>query len=543
MEDIKIEQVTSGSAETQPPVANAIGGAFEGADRTNRAMASWGPPIQSPDRAINTSKPLLDARATDLANNDGYILGALSTHRDSVVGSQFLLNSQPDFKALGLDETWAEEFQEEVESLFGLYAESNSAWIDASRVNTLTSLVRLAVVQFAMQGETLATAEWIREGSRPYRTALQMIDPHRLCNPYDREDDETLRRGIVRNRYGAAQGYWFRQGWPNDPFGMKGYEWRYVPAEKPWGRRQVIHIVEQLRPDQTRGVAEMAAVLKQMRMTSRFQDITLQNAVVNATYAASIETELPREAAFQTIGEGSSSAHWAADFMKQVAEYSAAAKNIHIDGVKIPHLYPGTKLQLRPAGTPGGVGTDFEQSLLRHVAAALGLSYEQFSRDYTKTNYSSARASMNETGKYMGSRKKVVAERFASECFALWLEEAINTKRITALPRNAPSFYDPLMKEAYTRCTWIGASRGQIDELKETQAAMLRVNSSVSTLEEEAARLGKDFRQVLRQRAREKRMLEALGLAVVVEPKKPGTMTQLAAGQQEDTDKETTDED
>jgi capsid protein len=28
--------------------------------------------------------------------------------------------------------------------------------------------------------------------------------------------------------------------------------------------------------------------------------------------------------------------------------------------------------------------------------------------------------------------------------------------------------------EAMSRCDWIGASRGQIDELKETQAAILR---------------------------------------------------------------------
>ena len=68
------------------------------------------------------------------------------------------------------------------------------------------------------------------------------------------------------------------------------------------------------------------------------------------------------------------------------------------------------------------------------------------------------------------------------------------------------------MREALTSCDWIGASRGQIDELKETEAAVLRIEQGLSTREEEAAKLGKDWRRVYRQRAREKRMEQSLGL-------------------------------
>jgi capsid protein len=53
-----------------------------------------------------------------------------------------------------------------------------------------------------------------------------------------------------------------------------------VPARKPWGRLQMIHILEQQRPDQTRGISEMVATLKELRITKRFRDIVLQNAVV-----------------------------------------------------------------------------------------------------------------------------------------------------------------------------------------------------------------------------------------------------------------------
>jgi lambda family phage portal protein len=491
----------------------AVGGAYEGASRTSRELAMDKPSLRSPDGDILPVKKMSDARSRDIVRNDGYANGAVAIHRDSIVGTQFTLNSRPDFRVLGLDETWAEEFQREVESKFRLYAESQNCWVDASRHDTLTGLTRLAIGVYVMAGEILATAEWIREGIRPYSTAVQMIHLDRLSNPMGEPDTKNLRGGIERNRYGAPMAAHIRVGHPADPYDMTGFNWVRVPMRKPWGRLQVIHLFERFMPDQTRGIAEMVSVLKQMKMTSRYQDIVLQNAVVNATYAATIESELPREAALESIGASSpNSIEWASQYLGAISQYSEGSKNVHIDGVKIPHLFPGSKLNLRPAGQAGGVGTTFEESLLRHIAAGLGLSYEQFSRDYSKTNYSSARASMNETWKYMQGRKKMVADRFASSIFELWLEEAINAGDIKSLPKNAPSFYEGLNKEAYCQCAWIGASRGQIDELKETQAAVARIDAGLSTKEIEAARLGLDWREIFAQQAREQAEAEKAGL-------------------------------
>lgn len=497
-------------AHGHPLEPKAFGGAYEGSSRHSRELALWTPPVRSADGDMTGQKEILNARSYDLKRNDGYINGAVATHKDSIVGSHFKLNARPNIKSLGLDEGWAKEFQEVAESEFTLYAESTNCWVDAARVNTLTSMIRLVVGTYALGGESLATAEWIRKNSRPYNTAIQLVDPDRLSNPNNISDTEKLRGGVLRDHYGERKTYYVRTNHPGDHYNRVQRRWKPVPVRKPWGRLQVIHNMEQLRIDQTRGVGDMVSILKEMKMTKKFQDITLQNAVVNATYAAAIESELPSAEAYETLGFKNGS-DWAEDYLTQIAEYTGNSKNMHIDGVKIPHLYPGTKLNLLSPGDPGGVGSEFEQSLLRHVAAGLGLSYEQFSRDYTQTNYSSARASMGETFKFMQSRKKIVADNFASHVYALWLEEAI-AKGTVPLPRNAPNFYEGLNKEAYAGCSWIGASRGQIDELKETQAAALRIRYNLSTLEKECGRFGEDYRDVLTQRAREKTLLDDLGL-------------------------------
>jgi len=117
----------------------------------------------------------------------------------------------------------------------------------------------------------------------------------------------------------------------------------------------------------------------------------------------------------------------------------------------------------------------------------------------------------------MQARKKLVADKYATIAFRLWLEEAINNNEIAAMPASQASvFYTNrrlnLRFDALAKCDWIGASRGQIDEYKETQAAVLRIEKGLSTAEDELARLGKDWRKVYRQLRREKEMRDAMGL-------------------------------
>lgn len=511
----------------------AMGGAFEAASQRSREMALWHPPLVSADMEILPEKPIMDARVRDTLRNDAYVQNGATIQKDSIVGEMFLLNSKPNYKVLGLDEVWAEEFQEEVEAKFTLYAESIRNFPDASRKMTLTGLTRLAVGIHAAAGEVLASVEWMRSGYRPFSTALQMIDVDRLGNPYNQMPSKNLRGGVQMDNFGAPLGYWIRNAHPSDWMDPEGYTWKYVPATRGqvtgnpgWDRPQMIHIVDYNRADQTRGVSAMVAALKEMRMTKNFRDVTLQAAVLQATYAATIESDLPQEIALQQIGGGDFSAlgNYAAEYLGQVAEYVGASRNIHFDGVKVPVFYPGTKMKLQNAGSPAGIGADFESSLLRYIAAILGVSYEELSKDYSKANYSNLRAAIADTDRRMRVKKRNVADRFATIFYRLWLEEALNAGEITAMPRNAPNWYDGLNQEAYSSCEWIGASMGQIDELKETQAAVLRINNGLATRESELARLGKDWRVVFRQLSREKKMAEELELEFGADKTSQNTM-------------------
>lgn len=495
-----------------------VGGAYDGADVFNRSVTAWNPPTRSADADLLPGKAKIDSRTRDLMRNDAYVAGAARIHQDNIVGAMFLLNAKPDWDVLGLTEEWAAEFQKETEAKFTIWAESPNNWVDAGRKLTLTGMVRLGVGVALMGGEITANAAWMPKKGRQFRTAIQMVDSDRLSNPMYGPNDSRTWGGITHDAYGAPETYHIRKAHPSDYRNPDVNDWAHIPARKPWGRTQFIHIYEQNRVDQTRGVSELVSALKESRVRQDFRDVMLQNAVLQATFAASIESELPPEQVFEALGAGEGVTTYADEYLGAVMEYAKGSKNLMMNGVRIPHLYPGTKLNLRPAGQGGPLGTEFEASLLRYLAAALGVSYEQLSRDYTQTNYSSARAAMNETWKYMQSRKRFFADRFATIIYRLWLEEAINNDFLDSLKGKAEMFYTDgvqnLMFEALAGCDWIGASRGQIDELKETQAAVLRLKYNLTTQEDETARLGKDWRKINAQREREQKDQIERGLAV-----------------------------
>lgn len=501
-----------------------VGGAYDGSKVYDREMLTWQPPIRSADGDLLADKLMLDGRSRDVARNDAFVANATRIQKDAIVGSRFMLSAKPDTNILGINDTkWEEAFQEEVESKFTVWAESEDCWADAGGRLSFTDMVRLGIGIDTIGGEILASVEWVRDRDprRMWNTAINFVDPDRLSNPNGMWNSRYLRSGIERDDFGRPIAYHIRRGHPGDYWNFaEQFIWDRVSATKPWGRKQMLHFFETNRPDQSRGVSTMVSALKEMRMTHKFRDITLQNAVVNATFAATIESELPSEAVFAALGQGGPTINAGAfagaygdAYLAAVAQYVGDKTNsFQLDGAKIPHLFPGTKLQMRPAGTPGGVGTGFEDSLLRYIAASLDIGYEEFSRNYSNTNYSSIQAAATSIRRGQVARKRRTADRFANNVYKLWLEESLSKGLIDSMPRNAPIFQEGINGDAYAGAEWVGASIGQVDQLKETQAAMLRVLNGLSTYQIELSRLGLEWRYAFKQMAREKAYLQSLGI-------------------------------
>lgn len=496
---------------SQPPEYTASAGGHAAA-RFSRELATWAPPLRSPDAELLPDISLLQARTHDLSRNYALVAGGVQVQLDNIIGAGLKLVAKPDYRALGLTPEWAEEWSRVVESGFRRYAEDLDCYCDASRRHTLSGLLGLAYRSYLTTGEILATVEWLPRHPAHYATAIQIVDPARLSNPQGLSDSATLRGGIELDRWGAPVGYHIRTALPSDArFGAETHTWRRVRRETPWGRAQVIHLFELERPGQTRGKAGIVAGLAKAKILEKFQGVSLEAAIVNAMYAAVIESEFNYTQIAEAMG-GDDPARVATAVLGAQAGFHEAAP-VKLDGVKIPHLYPGEQLKFMPANHPGPNYAEFEKSTLRHMAAAFGISYEQLARDYSETNYSGARAGMVEAWKFFTSRRTLIASRFASMIYALWLEEAIDRGE-AELPPGAADFY--AVKTALARCDWIGPGRGHIDPYKEAMADRLEMQMGTLTLEQACAERGQDWEETLEQIARERKRMAELGVTFVV---------------------------
>ncbi len=478
------------------------GGGFGG------QLRAWNPPSESADAALLPNFSRGNARADDLIRNNGYAANAIQLHQDHIVGSFFRLSHRPSWRFLGISEEEARAFSREVEAAWKEFAEDDCCCIDAERKRTFTMMIREGVAMHAFNGELCAQATWDSSATRLFRTQFKMVSPKRVSNPNNMGDTRNCRAGVSINDTGAALGYWVSEdGYP----GWMAQKWTYIPRELPGGRPSFIHVFEPLEDGQTRGANVFYSVMEQMKMLDTLQNTQLQSAIVKAMYAATIESELDTQTAMDFIlgSDSKDQQSKMTGWLGEMASYYTAAP-VRLGGAKVPHLMPGDSLNLQSAqDTDNGYST-FEQSLLRYIAAGLGVSYEQLSRNYSQMSYSTARASANESWAYFMGRRKFVASRQASQMFLCWLEEAV-VRRVVTLPSKARFSFQEA-RSAWGNCDWIGSGRMAIDGLKEVQEAAMLIEAGLSTYEKECAKRGEDYQEIFAQQVRETIERRAAGL-------------------------------
>lgn len=488
--------------------------AYAGASRTRKQLSNWQPERWPADAELLPDYDLLVARSRDLDRNNGVASGAFQTLQDNTVGMGLRLAAAPDYRALGRDLAWSEEWSRNVESLWQTWANTTACDV-TGKMNfaTMTQLVFRSTLQ---NGEALALPLWIERPDTPFATCLQLVDTDRLSNPQFHPASPNLRGGIEMDDFGKPLAYYIQKtmAWSGletwfltfAAGGLTGggtifnrIDWERIPAETDFGRKRVLHMYTQDRVDQTRGKPVLASVIEQFRMLDAYERTELQSAIVNALVCGVIETPLDPASISELMGGD------AVTYMETKGEYRPQMEG----GTFVP-MFPGDKLTPYTPNRPPTTFPQFVECLLRQIGTAIGLPYELVLKDFSKTNYSSARAALLEAWRFFYSRRAWLGTYWATPVYKLWLEEVVNAGLV-----EAPDFYE--LMPFYLRCKWIGPGRGWIDPVKEAQAAQMRMDSLISTLEMECAEQGLDWNEVLEQRALEMERMDQLGLT----PPKP----------------------
>ncbi|SCY01495.1 phage portal protein [Desulfoluna spongiiphila] len=438
------------------------------------------------------------SRAQDLVANDPHAANIVDSMGVSVVGTGLRPQSRPNWKLLGWSEEQAETFQTQAEWAFSIWETE----ADAAGRLPFWAIQFLSVQSLVVNGEFLRIPVMKDKPGRTFSLALQCVNPLRMYTPSDLTQDTSIRDGVTLGEFGEPSSYWIAN--PDNAYtsySLPSASFAQVPA---WvGHRPgVFHSFIQKEDEQVRGISLLAPGMKFFRDLNDYLDFELVGAIVAASFPVFIKTPNAEESAPPLNGDA----------------VAAGELTRHQDVAAGTMIYgnPGEEPHVLESKRPGNTFPEFVERILRGIGATVGMPYEVVAKDFSKTNYSSARAALLEAWRVFGFYQKWLVDSFCQKVWEMVLEEAWLRGMIT-LPAGSPDWYEA--RHAYTRAMWIPPERDDVDPLKTARANQINRESGNGTLAKIAARQGMDVDSYIEQLAREKRKLKAAGLL----PEEPAT--------------------
>lgn len=465
-------------------------------------LFAWRPALRDARDDVASAYVDAAARAIDTLHNSGWIAGAVEQSVASTIGVSLRLQARPDRDILGWSDDDAEEWTNLVERRWILWSE-NPVECDAGGKYTIGQLTASVLRTWFAYGEALALLPAIRRPFTATRTKVQLVEPHRLVQ--DTDDFLRMYQGIRIDDFGFPLAYRIKA--KNQRFSWETID---VLARDDLGRPQVVHIFEGA-PGQTRGITPLAPVLRIVRQFDQLADATLTAALIQAVFAATIESDAPTEQMLQALqdpDEQGMSGDILDLFSAKKAWYQSTKIDLGVVG-RIAHLFPGESLKFNKSEHPNDTYEAFAKFLLREIARCLGLSFETLTGDYTGATYSSVRMATAENWPIILSRRENICGRFLQYVYEAWLEEEIESGRIPF-----PGGYDGFLRnrQAAVSADWRGPAKPQADDLKSAKAHEVYRRMGVISDEMICSDLGVDWEDVLEQRAREMAKRKKLGL-------------------------------
>lgn len=433
-------------------------------------------------------------RAQDLVANDPHASNIVDSMGVGIVGTGLRPQSRPNNKVLGWDEDQVTEFQEQAEWAFSIWEKE----ADAAGRLPFWAIQFLSVQSLVVNGEFFRIPVMLDGPDRTFSLALQCVNPLRMYTPSDLTGDTRIRDGVTLGKFGRPESFWIAN--PDDAYTsycLPSGSFAKVPA-KIGHRPGAFHVFIQKEEEQVRGISLLAPGMKFFRDLSDYLDFELVGAIVAASFPVFIETNNANDVVRDLSGN----------------HIKPADLRYHQDVAAGTVIYgnPNEKPHVLESNRPGNTFPEFVERILRGIGVTVGMPYEVVAKDFSKTNYSSARAALLEAWRIFGFYQKWLVDSFCQKVWEMVLEEAWLRGMIT-LPAGSPDWYDA--RHAYTRASWIPPKKGNVDPLKEARANEINLKNNTTTLADIASESGQDVDALLEQRAREVRKQEALGRSPV----------------------------
>ena len=309
------------------------------------------------------------------------------------------------------------------------------------------------------------------ERMRP-RLRLQAVHPDRLgvlFSAGQQRQDTDIILGVERDRWERPVAYHLQE--------TRGGIWsRFLNRVERVAAENVIHVYDVLEAGQARGMPRLAAALPDLAALRDYQEEVLE-----ATRTAAHHTVLLTAAT-------------------EVGEYLDLQDQLAIERGMMESLPPGWQAnQLKPE-QPQANYVDYVKERQGDAARGIRMPLIKARRDASDSNYSSARFDALDYNDVIDDDRVMFEETTLEPMVEWWLREVELMELLPARPNDATY-------------TWVWPGKKHVDPAKESKGLETLLKNHLTSLKQQLAEKGIDWKEHLQQLSKEREQLAALGLS------------------------------
>ena len=438
-----------------------------------RAYSSWFSPRVDAKGELLTIQKIRD-RSRDLFRNDTIGSAAIKKLVRSALGGGLKFKSVIDVERLKISDKKAKALISEIEERFSEWCQCQIC--DYRMSLDFFELQELIAFSHLISGDGFFLLPITKDSQENFNLQVNVIDSERIDTPTEMEETEQLSYGVQTDYSGRILGYYLSDRHPHATFEQWGQDtFQYLPKYgRESGRQMIGHVYTSHRPESLRGVPFLSPVVGKIKQLGRFTEAEIAGAVISSYVVASIQRGSNTE-----LGGG----------VPGLNQNESEPEILNMGEGLVFESFDDSQWNVHASPRPNENFESFVRAISQQIGASLEIPYEVLLNTFN-SSYSASRAALLEAYRFFDSYATKIKSKVCNPIFSQWLELEVQKGNL-----KLKNFDDSLMRRAWSRCEWYGASPGSIDPLKEAKAAVERVKLGISTRSRESAlQTNSDFR-------------------------------------------------
>ena len=435
-----------------------------------RLNAGWRTVNSTGEQVDRVFRETIRARARDLERNSDIQESIVGAFERNVVGEGFQL------QALTEDE----KLNDQIEELWEEWSKPRNC--DVTIQQSFSEICRMVVRRKKIDGGIILVKRYTASGVVPFTLQTREVDD--LDMAQQGKSKIRIVNGIEYNEYNRPIAFHFKK------YSLDGF---YAGESERIKADDVIFLWHKKRPSQVREMSEMAPTMSRIRDVNSYMEAVSVKERVAACLSVFVKRQSPTAGStFGRSGAGGAS--------------SSNYEGKSISQGMIMELNPGDDISVVTPPAQGSSAADFVRMQQRLTGSGQGLSYEAVARDMSQVNYSSARQGLLEDQKTYGIEQKYLIDHMLIEIYETFLISAVLSGAI-----KINGFWEN--KRKYMKHSWTAPGMKWIDPMKEANANKVMLSTGQTSLADVAASRGKDWKDIVDQRASEIEYMKAKGVS------------------------------